>query len=470
MEFIPGFLTVAKDNSTYNLENTFLGEESHYMIPLASMSTEEIHVSPRLVVKVDSEALFYVSLYFLVFFWTAVVITGAMFLWEHYRQFQLQKLFLSRPYFHGTPLQEVCSSLKVQCCIMLDDQFKFDCIQCPQGHWVGRDALQQHVAFEAQKPLNVTGGKIKCPLCDHHYDDQSLAFFCGPEAFQAYNKMRQTKVHQEEKENVLAEIEENARRTKEDAERKEREAERQIIQEAVRNQFKVGDGTYYGYMCPTCGFGPVDHMECDDLAAHHGEVKDHGIEIDNSCPMCLWYGTNKTQWGMWEGEFLEGEQLEATQKAVDQYKLPFEEFKKETLLRLKELKSQVIRAQYSKRFAMLQQIAPREFPETSVNVSYKEEAEDPEEIMFQMRRTYNNTLREALQTRLIKSMEGFRTKNVVSENNNCKLLKKEQDDLVQELRDRRESMQENIQEAVIALGYDIVVTHPPSEDSDEEYF
>merc|ERR1719204_213292 len=189
-----------------------------------------------MVSKVDPEALYYVSLYVFGGLAISLVLTGVMFLLEHYRQFQLQKELLSRSYFCGTSLKEVCSPLKVQCCIMLDDQFKFDCIRCPEGHYVGREALQNHIEFEAQKPLDVTDGKIKCPLCEHCYDDQSLAFFCSPEAFQAYEKMRRTKVHQEEKGNVLAEIEENARR-------KEREAERAIIQEAVRNQFTAGEGS-----------------------------------------------------------------------------------------------------------------------------------------------------------------------------------------------------------------------------------
>jgi len=473
MEFTPVFLGVA-DNSTFNLmdENKFLCQKSLFITPLEpcesaflmpSRSTEELHVSPSaLASRVDPEALYYVSLCLVLFFVTSLLLTGLMFVLEHYRQFQLQKKLLSRAYFSSTPLQDVCSSQKVQCCIMLDDQYKFDCIRCPAGHWVGRDALQRHIEFESQKPLDVTCGEIKCPLCEHRYDDQSLAFFCGPEAFQAYQKMRQTKVHQEEKANVLAQIEEDARK-------KERDADRKIIQEAIRNQFQIGDGQYYGYMCPTCGFGPVDHMECDDLQAHQGEFKDYGVEIDNCCPMCMWYGENKTDWGEWKGEFLEGEQLEATQKAVDEWKIPFEEFKHEALERLQELKSLITVASVNQRFSLLQEIAPREFPETSKNVSYCDEAEDPSDIMFNMRNAWCNTRRFNLTKELIKTMDAFRVKDLKSEFK-YKTLKKEQKELVQELKDRREAMKENIQIGVKNLGYKIVVTHPPSEDDEEDYF
>merc|ERR1712187_769401 len=97
---------------------------------------------------------------------------------------------------------------------------------------------------------------------------------------------RQAKVHKEAKANILAQMEEDTRK-------RERDAERKVIQEAIRNQFTMGNGQYYGYMCPTCGFGPVDHMECDDLKAHQGEFKDYGVEIDNCCPMCMWYGETK---------------------------------------------------------------------------------------------------------------------------------------------------------------------------------
>lgn len=467
MEFTPVFLAVA-DNSTYNLiENQFSCDTPFFATPLTSCEESLLFIPPIrstkvssiLVSQVDPEALYYVSLLFFGFLLSSFIITGIMFLVEHYKQFQLQKELLSRSYYAGIPLKDVCSPNKVQCCIMLDDQFKFDCIQCPEGHWVGRDALQNHIKFEAQKPLNVTDGKIKCPLCEHRYDDQSLAFFCGPEAFQAYQKMRGAKIHQEEKATVLAEIEEGARR-------KEREAERALIQEAVRNQFTAGDGTYTGYLCPTCGFGPVDHMECDDLAAHHGEFRDFGIEIDNSCPMCMWHGTNKTQWGKWQGEFLEGEQLEATQKAVDEFKIPFEEFKGEALIRLQELKTLLLHAQVSRRFALLQEIAgPREFPETACAF---ENPEDPEEIMFQIRCTWNNSRRAMLATDLKRTMESFKTSSFKSEYK-YKTLKKEQTDLVEELNDRRQKMKDNIQTAVKALGYTIEVEHPPPE-SDEEDF
>jgi len=469
MEFTPVFLGVA-DNSTLLMdESQFLYQESFFMTPLEpyespflmpTHSTEELLISPT--AEADAETLYYVTVGFLLFFLQAFATLGLWWLLQHYQKFLLQKTLLSRAYFCGTPLQEVCSRQKVQCCIMLDDQYKFDCIHCPEGHWVGVDALQSHVEFEAQKPLDVTGGRIKCPLCEHRYDDQSLAFFCDQEAFEAYETMRRTKIRQEEKAKILAEIAEDARK-------KEKEADRKLAQEAIRNQFKMGDGHYYGYMCPTCGFGPVDHMECDDLEAHQGEFIDYGIEIDNSCPMCMWRGENKTDWGEWKGEFLEGEQLEATQKAVDEYKIPFEEFKKEALERLHELKNLLAVAHVSERFALLQDIAPREFPETSENVSYCKEAEDPADIMFNLRNSWCSTRRSLLTKQLIKTMDAFRAKDLKSEFKH-KTLKKEQTKLVQELKDRREDMKENIQIGVKNLGYKIVVTHPPSEDDYDDDF
>ena len=41
-------------------------------------------------------------------------------------------------------------------------------------------------------------------------------------------------------------------------------------------------------MCKQCNFGPVDHMKCSDLAAHHGQVLEDGSVIDNSCRRCGW--------------------------------------------------------------------------------------------------------------------------------------------------------------------------------------
>ena len=55
-------------------------------------------------------------------------------------------------------------------------------------------------------------------------------------------------------------------------------------------------------MCAKCGFGPVDHMKCSDLRAHHGQVNEDGSIIDNSCRRCGWFSAERQDWPIWDGK------------------------------------------------------------------------------------------------------------------------------------------------------------------------
>lgn len=55
--------------------------------------------------------------------------------------------------------------------------------------------------------------------------------------------------------------------------------------------------------CGGCGFGPIDHFACDDLARHHGER--HGAAtVDNGCPKCGWFRADVGAWPRWSGTLL----------------------------------------------------------------------------------------------------------------------------------------------------------------------
>ena len=52
--------------------------------------------------------------------------------------------------------------------------------------------------------------------------------------------------------------------------------------------------------CGRCSYGPIDHVACSDLDAHHGER--HGnARISNQCPQCGWWQHNIRQWPRWDG-------------------------------------------------------------------------------------------------------------------------------------------------------------------------
>jgi len=55
-------------------------------------------------------------------------------------------------------------------------------------------------------------------------------------------------------------------------------------------------------MCPECGHGPMDHRDCEDLAAHHGQVLESGARIDNACPKCGFFSRDKADWPLWDGK------------------------------------------------------------------------------------------------------------------------------------------------------------------------
>lgn len=52
--------------------------------------------------------------------------------------------------------------------------------------------------------------------------------------------------------------------------------------------------------CRQCGFGPIDHMACADLQAHHGQQFGNA-RINNACPQCGWFSRNIRDWPAWDG-------------------------------------------------------------------------------------------------------------------------------------------------------------------------
>ena len=56
------------------------------------------------------------------------------------------------------------------------------------------------------------------------------------------------------------------------------------------------DGSYAAYQCPSCEFGPLEHLHCDDLVEWHLR-EGH----DNSCPRCGHAVTNVQELTKWNG-------------------------------------------------------------------------------------------------------------------------------------------------------------------------
>ncbi len=71
--------------------------------------------------------------------------------------------------------------------------------------------------------------------------------------------------------------------------------ERALLLEQIRSLFRNPDGTYRGYMCRECKFGPVDHYACSSLTGSDR----------NRCLLCGWSATHLSAWLPWDGNIPE---------------------------------------------------------------------------------------------------------------------------------------------------------------------
>lgn len=65
--------------------------------------------------------------------------------------------------------------------------------------------------------------------------------------------------------------------------------------------FMNTDGTFRGYECTKCGYGPLWHEHCDDLLTHHNQPVLNG-RINNACPMCKHLFPDVSNMKPWNGE------------------------------------------------------------------------------------------------------------------------------------------------------------------------
>ena len=88
-----------------------------------------------------------------------------------------------------------------------------------------------------------------------------------------------------------------------------REAARRLLAHQLRELYP------HARQCRKCMFGPVDHVACDNLAAHHNReyaarrvrwVRGYGYvrggTINNACPRCGWFSRDIRKWPRWNGK------------------------------------------------------------------------------------------------------------------------------------------------------------------------
>ena len=81
------------------------------------------------------------------------------------------------------------------------------------------------------------------------------------------------------------------------------EVQRAESLQALQAALREGDGSYLAYECPRCGCGPITHVNCTDLRAHHRDRARSGRgRISNACPHCGWFSRRLSDWPRWTGE------------------------------------------------------------------------------------------------------------------------------------------------------------------------
>ena len=128
------------------------------------------------------------------------------------------------------------------------------------------------------------------------FTDSQLAQHLSSEMFQQYltvkMKVGEQRVYERANEKWSSEFQ----RIQEEMKKRGVEMDRGLLAEQLQRQFPNA------YQCGKCGHGPIDHMACSDLRAHHGERSSGGRgAISNACPSCGWFSAKIRDWPKWNG-------------------------------------------------------------------------------------------------------------------------------------------------------------------------
>lgn len=198
------------------------------------------------------------------------------------------------------PPVEITQNPDVFCCILRDNVPATECIRCPGNHYIHESMVEPFVDMNCNKhfdDIKANQGRVRCPdpNCEEFISEEELAAKCDPNVFMKAVNMR---VRYEEH---LA----NQEKLEQDVEMSETEK----MHQSIREQFQKSDGTFSGFRCPRCKFGPIDKKACDDLTAHHHQRVGAYITISNTCPLCYFFSSSVSSWERWDGTFISEEEV-----------------------------------------------------------------------------------------------------------------------------------------------------------------
>ena len=177
----------------------------------------------------------------------------------------------------------ICLDLKqpgVMCCPDQPSKVHFVCADC-LPHYVRSELESDETSSRRLMESRRSGHCLCCPNrpdCKGFLELEATRPFVSAEL---WSRLQAT-----------AEADENHRRWEDElgAEDDQQERRREALLCAYPNAVQCGG----------CGYGPIDHIGCADLDAHHGEWRG-ASRISNQCPRCGWRQHSISQWPRWEG-------------------------------------------------------------------------------------------------------------------------------------------------------------------------
>ena len=216
------------------------------------------------------------------------------------------------------PSPSVQQHMTAETCVVCFDEASHIALVCAHGHHVCSDCASGLVEASVSTLAAVNDletlaaaadddaeyrGRIRCPCAKvsaggctaPYYSDAAICKVVNETTFEGYLGAR-----------ALLPIAKSTREAFEEAQSALKPEEEDDSAASSRGRVLLGKQLKHqmpdARMCKQCNFGPVDHMKCSDLAAHHGQVLEDGSVIDNSCRRCGWFSAEHADWPLWDGK------------------------------------------------------------------------------------------------------------------------------------------------------------------------
>ena len=227
--------------------------------------------------------------------------------WIGASSFVFDEVEANRDVEAGPSLERVCRAeteaargRDFQNCVICHERFeRSSMVICSVGqHAVCKSCFQQYVDVEMQNDIQ----QFRCPLWPSHADgcrglfwDKTILRMFSSESntvsLEKYMEWCRKQIRSEEYIKSHGLINKMADAMSKAIPNVTREIIERQLREAVPN----------ARQCGRCGFGPVEHFACGNLATHQGQRVGRAA-IKNECPHCGWFASNIDQWPKWNGK------------------------------------------------------------------------------------------------------------------------------------------------------------------------